>query len=70
MLYEDTSKPVPGLAEIQTSTKRKGMPRKSDDVIKEVLEEKSGGASPEPTKEEEAKGNGKDCWICILLLRE
>lgn len=62
MLYEDTSKPVPGLAEIQTSTKPKGSPRKSADVIKEDKEEsteaKDGAASPVPTKEEEARGNG------------
>ncbi|XP_063890892.1 ATP-binding cassette sub-family C member 4 [Helicoverpa armigera] len=58
MLYEDTSKPVPGLAEIQTSTKPK-------EVRKVEVEEVHKGDSAEPklepivpTKEEEAKGNG------------
>lgn len=67
MLYEDTSKPVPGLADIQTSTKPKASHQKTTDVIKEDKEDstevKNVPVSTTPTKEDEAKGNGKHCLI-------
>ncbi|CAH0698992.1 unnamed protein product [Spodoptera exigua] len=60
MLYEDTSKPVPGLAEIQTSTKPKERrkPEAEDTVKAQYTETKQPTETVEPTKEEEAKGNG------------
>nr|AKC34058.1 ABCC4-like protein [Spodoptera litura]AKC34900.1 ABCC4-like protein [Spodoptera litura] len=60
MLYEDTSKPVPGLAEIQTSTKPKERRKaEAEDKVKaQYTETKQTTESSEPTKEEEAKGNG------------
>lgn len=69
MMYEDTSKPVPGLAEIQTSTKskvKKEETRESllsikEDVPKE--ESKDSGLAAvtmiAKTTNLEAKGNGK-----------
>ncbi|CAG9575865.1 unnamed protein product [Danaus chrysippus] len=65
MLYEDTSKPVPGLAEIQTSTKPKLKEVKEEQrpsmESKEDLETKdSKTVLDEPEKKvAEAKGNGK-----------
>lgn len=65
MLYEDTSKPVPGLAEIQTSTKPKGEDKKKfTEAIKEEPKFSDVGTADEAdldTKEEEpmVKGNGK-----------
>lgn len=60
MLYEDTSKPVPGLAEIQTSTKPKERRKaEAEDKVKaQYTETKQSTETAEPTKEEEAKGNG------------
>ncbi|KAF9409362.1 hypothetical protein HW555_011256 [Spodoptera exigua] len=60
MLYEDTSKPVPGLAEIQTSTKPKERrkPEAEDTVKAQYTETKQPTETAEPTKVEEAKGNG------------
>ncbi|KAH9634096.1 hypothetical protein HF086_001298 [Spodoptera exigua] len=60
MLYEDTSKPVPGLAEIQTSTKPKDRrkPEAEETVKAHYTETKQPTETAEPTKEEEAKGNG------------
>ncbi|XP_059049399.1 ATP-binding cassette subfamily C member 4-like [Achroia grisella] len=64
MLYEDTTKPVPGLAEIQTSRKKADEP--SQEPIKNVInnskeESKHSGISSEsvePNNLEEPKGNG------------
>ncbi|XP_049887227.1 ATP-binding cassette sub-family C member 4-like isoform X2 [Pectinophora gossypiella] len=66
MLYEDTSKPVPGLAEIQTSTKppKQLLDAEKEPIIKE-LPEKSKEELLEKEQpatdgvEDEAKGNGK-----------
>ncbi|KAL4704833.1 hypothetical protein ACJJTC_001308 [Scirpophaga incertulas] len=67
MLYEDTSKPVPGLAEIQTST----IPRKSSKALATTAAAASSPVtdttpivekiveSPEQGASSEAKGNGK-----------
>ncbi|XP_075982413.1 putative multidrug resistance-associated protein lethal(2)03659 [Anticarsia gemmatalis] len=64
MLYEDTSKPVPGLAEIQTSTKPKeGKVQKLPEPTKEepkLSDASVDQSSSENGKEEkEATGNGK-----------
>ncbi|KPJ13631.1 putative multidrug resistance-associated protein lethal(2)03659 [Papilio machaon] len=69
MLYEDTSKPVPGLSEIQTATKKKGKEEK--EVVREsvastkdeplVNEEKVQPEkleTSEAEKRDEARGNG------------
>ncbi|XP_045542487.1 ATP-binding cassette subfamily C member 4 isoform X2 [Papilio machaon] len=69
MLYEDTSKPVPGLSEIQTATKKKGKEEK--EVVREsvastkdeplVTEEKVQPEkleTSEAEKRDEARGNG------------
>ncbi|CAH0600445.1 unnamed protein product [Chrysodeixis includens] len=64
MMYEDTSKPVPGLAEIQTSTKPKVDPHKveSDPELpaKQTSDENEElvAAKSTSTKEAEARGNG------------
>lgn len=67
MLYEDTSKPVPGLAEIQTSTKPKGKElideEENKKISDEAIESKDLKTSEEPVvdvnNEEKAKGNGE-----------
>ncbi|CAB3248424.1 unnamed protein product [Arctia plantaginis] len=65
MLYEDTSKPVPGLAEIQTSTKPKSEgKKKTTEVIKEepkFTDDSTADNEDIEVKEEEpmVKGNGK-----------
>lgn len=65
MLYEDTSKPVPGLAEIQTSTKPKEdkkestIPHKDEvEILKEETKEDDLVKFTD-SKEHEARGNGK-----------
>lgn len=66
MLYEDTSKPVPGLAEIQTSTKpkvpKKGLLEKEQEVAKEEpkFSDVSIAENTNAAKEEEPmlQGNG------------
>ncbi|XP_028159464.1 probable multidrug resistance-associated protein lethal(2)03659 isoform X1 [Ostrinia furnacalis] len=65
MLYEDTSKPVPGLAEIQTSTKPKDKKdleeaAKEDETPRETpkASETSETLLAETSKQDEAKGNG------------
>lgn len=58
MLYEDTSKPVPGLAEIQTSTKPKGK-RGAAKELSPKVETKEPALSPLEPKTEEAQRNGK-----------
>ncbi|KAM3966828.1 LOW QUALITY PROTEIN: putative multidrug resistance-associated protein lethal(2)03659 [Aphomia sociella] len=65
MLYEDTSKPVPGLAEIQTSTKkveepsREPAPKVDLNIPKEESKEpEMSSETVEPKRVEEAKGNG------------
>lgn len=67
MLYEDTSKPVPGLAEIQTSTKKgkefKDEPRES--VLSNEVTDAKDGTEPilkpeiDLKPDDNAKGNGK-----------
>ncbi|KAJ2946364.1 hypothetical protein O0L34_g12402 [Tuta absoluta] len=66
MLYEDTSKPVPGLAEIQTSTAPKkrideresaATPLESPLEKEEAIEEKV--ATTQTKKEDEGTGNGR-----------
>ncbi|XP_013144299.1 PREDICTED: probable multidrug resistance-associated protein lethal(2)03659 [Papilio polytes] len=68
MLYEDTSKPVPGLSEIQTATKKKGKEEKEvresvastkDEplVIEEKVQPEKLETEPEK-KRDEARGNG------------
>ncbi|XP_045503254.1 probable multidrug resistance-associated protein lethal(2)03659 isoform X2 [Colias croceus] len=69
MLYEDTSKPVPGLAEIQTSSKKGKEESLAKDIppspVKADMEKKKEADSkqsletpPETKKAHEAKGNG------------
>ncbi|XP_045489358.1 probable multidrug resistance-associated protein lethal(2)03659 isoform X1 [Pieris rapae] len=64
MLYEDTSKPVPGLAEIQTSKKKEGQVRDSTassvkgDLDKEKETSKQSLESPLVPKKHDDKGNG------------
>ncbi|CAH2068680.1 unnamed protein product, partial [Iphiclides podalirius] len=69
MLYEDTCKPVPGLAEIQTAVKKKAKEGKEDMEGRESVvsnkgemevkdEKKPVPEVPEKEKLDEAKGNG------------
>lgn len=79
MLYEDTSKPVPGLAEIQTSTKTKVKKEETRESLLSIKEDlglpkdelkESGLAAVKLTSNqpsEEAKGNGKS-WIQDLFV--
>ncbi|KAL0895660.1 hypothetical protein ABMA27_011740 [Loxostege sticticalis] len=76
MLYEDTTKPVPGLAEIQTSTKPKEgkdleEPTKEDletpkDTPKPSVTSESLSAEAETSKQDEAKGNGTTATLAPL----
>lgn len=67
MLYEDTSKPVPGLAEIQTAVKKKSKETKEDIEGRESVPSNKGEVEVkdekkpeinEKEKADEAKGNG------------
>ncbi|KAI5635383.1 ABC transporter transmembrane region domain-containing protein [Phthorimaea operculella] len=67
MLYEDTSKPVPGLAEIQTSTVPKTKVEEREAIVtplespeeKEEAKEEKVQTSTQTKKEDEATGNGR-----------
>ncbi|XP_062528577.1 ATP-binding cassette sub-family C member 4 isoform X3 [Bombyx mori] len=63
MLYEDTNKPVPGLAEIQTSTKPKEVTKDSllpasDELDVKKDDSKLTATGDSSTETKEAKGNG------------
>ncbi|XP_026324288.1 probable multidrug resistance-associated protein lethal(2)03659 [Hyposmocoma kahamanoa] len=64
MLYEDTSKPVPGLAEIQTAAKEQGVEIEVEreiekDISKELVVATDGEPKDVPELQESKKENGK-----------